>query len=315
MELALSRAPRIPWNQHDDLDPDDGDSCFVADALHAKDMSAAGKILVSHDIKPIALASNYDLETCHVSNNWLRPTEPSPHDKEMQRLKSKVVDYEAKEPAFEITIKMIDAEPVKIARIEDLTDAERRQMEGKIVADHPKVSQSICPFAISSLNLDDSYSGRYEKYRERVHMFMENYSERLERLFNQARVAIRVENTGKLQAENVVIEVSVSSGWLHDRFVWVSPRGPNAPKPRNDALLNISRLRSMAIPPRVGRHEFDFKDSPRWTSSFSVTCEDFRHEEHWGYDAIVGVDARAQGTKIVVSVTAANFRGKARAEK
>jgi len=64
------------------------------------------------------------------------------------------------------------------------------------------------------------------------------------------------------------------------------------------------------IPPRVGRHEFSFKDAPHWRSWFSVVCEDFRHGKDWNYDAIIGIDPRAAETTISVSVTASNLRGK-----
>ena len=78
VELALSYSVRIPWNLHDDLDPDDGDSRIVAEMLHAREITDAGKLLISQDIKPIALAANYDLETKHVSEKWLRQMEPAP---------------------------------------------------------------------------------------------------------------------------------------------------------------------------------------------------------------------------------------------
>lgn len=109
VELALSRAVRIKWDQHDDLDPGDGDSCIVAEVLHARDMSAHGKLLVSHDIKPIAFASNYDLPTLHVSDSWLRQPEPHPKDREIQKLNQELAQHREKEPAFEIGVELIYA--------------------------------------------------------------------------------------------------------------------------------------------------------------------------------------------------------------
>jgi hypothetical protein len=318
VELALSRAMRIPWDQHGDLDPDDGDSCIVAEALHARDMNDNGKMIVSHDIKPINFAANYDIETLHVSDAWLHQAEPSPAEKEVQRLKGKLAEYEAKEPEFKIAIEMLDGESVSIALIEDLTDAERDRIERKIVTDHPEQDQVSGPYglAFSIGNYDHSYGDRYKAYRKRIPVFMETYEQRLERLFNQTPVRVAVVNTGKIQAENLLIEVTVSSGWLHDRYVWVSPGGPGAPKPRNGLFLNRfpDFTRSMG-PPRVGRHEFAFKDEPECRSSFSVTCEDFRHGQTWSYDAIVGIDPRALDTTVSVVVTASNFRGKVGVQK
>lgn len=321
VELALSYAVRIPWERHDDLDPDDGDSCIVAEALHAKGMTGAGKLLVSQDIKPIAFAANYDLETRHVSENWLRAMEPGPADKEMQRLKGKLAEYEAKEPEFEIKIELLDCEPVSVVRIADLTEAERDRIERKIVLENPEKDQVRGQYGIMSGtgSYDHSYGDKYQAYRKRIPVFMANYAQRMERLFNQARLRVEVANTGKMQAENVVIEVSVSSGWLHDRYVWVSPNGPNgpnAPSPRTDPLLDSLRHFTQAVvPPRIGRHDFTFKDRPDWRSSFSVTCEDFRHGEDWASEAIVGIDPREAETTITVTVTASNLRGRAQQKK
>ena len=311
VELALSRAARIPWDQLDDLDPTDGDSCIVAEALHAKEMNLDGKMIVSHDIKPIAFASAYDLDTLHVSDKWLRPPEPSPHDKEIQRLKARVSEFEAKEPTFNITIEIIDPEPVPVVRIMDLTDTERAQIESKIVANNPQINQGR---GLSTrLGYDSSYEDRYKTYRRQVPIFMENYAQRLERLFNQVRFIIRVENVGKVQAENLVLEVTTSSGWLHDRFVWVSPGGPTCPQPRADYLsLGPSRFPISPALSVLGRHEFGFKDKPDWGPSFSVTCQDFRHEETWAYEAILGIDPRLTEPTITVAATAGNFRGKER---
>lgn len=322
VELALARAMRIPWDQYDDLDPDEGDSCIVAEMLHAKDMTNVGKILVSQDIRPITLATNYDLETQHVSESWLRQVEPGPADKEVQRLKGKLADYEAKEPEFEIKIEMPDGEPVSVVRIEDLTDAERDRIERKIFAMNPQQDQlrGNRPFDHVSFydTYDSTYKDRYEAYRKRVPSFMLNYAQRLERLFNQARFKITVANVGKMQAENLLVEVRVSSGWLHDRYVFVSPLGPTAPKPKNKNVFDLVRnpvLQMPTFPSRVGRHEVAFKDELSCGMAFSATCEDFRHGQDWSCDGIVGIDPRTPETKITVSVTASNFRGNAQGDK
>jgi len=153
VELALSRAVRIPWDQHDDLDPDDGDSCIVAEVLHAKDMSAAGKLIVSHDIKPIAFASNYDVPTLHVSESWLRQPEPHPKDREVQKLKHQLTQYQVAEPTFEISIDVIEAEPVELVRIEDLSDAECATIHSRIHDLNPPEDQARGTYCLASITL------------------------------------------------------------------------------------------------------------------------------------------------------------------
>jgi hypothetical protein len=120
---------------------------------------------------------------------------------------------------------------------------------------------------------------------------------------------------GKMQGENLLVEVSVSSGWLHDRYVWISPAGPISPTPHSTIFPHIPTLHSMLPRPPVGRHEFSFKDAPDWDSCFSVTCEDFRLGQDWTYQAILGIDPRTDETAISVSVTASNLRGKVQKDK
>lgn len=150
VELALSRAVRIPWDLYDDLDPEDGDSRIVAEVLHAKDISAAGKLIVSHDIKPIAFASGYDVSTLHVSDSWLRQLEPHPKDRQIQKLNHQLAQYQAAEPTLEFSIELIEPEPISLVRIEDLSDAERHTIHSRIQELNPPVGQESGAYGILS---------------------------------------------------------------------------------------------------------------------------------------------------------------------
>lgn len=313
VELALSRAFRIPWDHYDDFDPDDGDSCIVAEVLCAKDMNAVGKLIVSHDIKPIVYASNYDLATLHVSDSWLRPPEPHPKDREIQKLKQRLVQYQAAEPAFHIHIEVIAAEPVELVRIEDLSAVERATIHRRIHDLNPPVDQVRGTYRMMSAFgiYDDSYNDRFATYRKRLEVFMANYAQRLERLFNQTRVRLSVANTGNVQAENLLVEVGVANGWLHDSFVFVSPQGPKVPIPRRMPYIPMTNFQTV-IPSHVGRHEFEYKEAPNGDPTFAVTCADFRCEQEYVFDGIVSLDARAaDSSEIYIAITASNFRGTA----
>ena len=309
VEIALSSTVRIPWKEYNDLDPEDSDSCIVAEVLHAKGMKADGKLLVSHDIKPIAFASNYDLPTLHVSDEWLRQPEPHPKDREIQKLKHQLKEYEVTEPAFEITMELIDKEAVEIVQIEDLTDDERASIYSRILELNPKVTQStFYGMNVDIPSHDYSYDKKFDAYLKQVPVFVANYAQNLERLFNQARISLRVRNVGKVQAENILLEVSVTNGWIHDRFAFVSPQGPSAPKPEN-SLFPMHRFNSI-VPSRIGRPEFGFREAPKCGRHFSVTCEDFRHGQEYNFQGVVSMDARSNNTaELTINVTASNFRG------
>lgn len=315
VELALAHAVRIPWDQYDDLDPADGDSCIVAEALNAKDMNADGKLLVSNDLKPIIFASHYGLPTRHVSDSWLRQPGLHPKDQENQKLKNQVAEFERNQPEFKIKIELPDGEPVMVTRIADLTAAERECVEERIFAFNPKQDQS---YHYSGLmagfdNSNQSYDERFEAWRRRVPAYVANYEQHIERMFNQTRVKITVYNTGKVQAEHLLVEVRVSSGWIHNLYVPSSPRGPRPPKPPTNDFSAASLIRNIPrIRPLVARHEVSYKDEPERNSAFSVMCEDFRQGQEWTFEGVLGIDPRKPDTKIIVSVTAANFRGNPR---
>ncbi len=311
VELALARAIRIPWDQHDDLDPEDGDSRIVAEAIHAKDMSSDGKLIVSHDIKPIAFASSYEIQTHHVPDSWLRPSEPTPSERENQKLKQQLTELRANQPEFEIAIKLPNGEPVSLFRIKDLTEIERSDLLKKIHVMNPPVQMSEDRYDLmSSIGYNDhTYLGRFKAYRKRLLDRMENYSQCLQRLFNQARISVRVINSGKVPAENLLVEVRVEDGWLHDRYAFVSPQGPPAPRVRSShEILRMPAMMGL-VPTRVGRHDYEFREAPNCGSSLQVTCADFRHGQEWEFDGIVGFNPRdAAKTTVTVKVTASNYR-------
>lgn len=310
--LALARAHRIPWKEYSDLDPADGDSSIVAEVLNARDMNADGKLLVSHDLKPIIFATSHGVEALHVSDKWLRPLEPHPRERENQRLKSQLAQHESGQPKFEIAINLPAGELIRLRRIGDVSATERRALVEKILTLNPKYSQFTRGFMTVFDRIDDSYDERFEEYCALVSDYVVNYEEKIERLLNQTPLEISVANVGKVQAENLLIEVRVLGGWIHDRYVLTSPRGPSAPKPRANDFF-VPRILGSLPPPlkRVARHEFYFQTAPSRSERFSACCEDFRHGQNWIFDGVLGLNARSSEPSISISVTASNYRGTA----
>lgn len=311
VELALAYSVRIPWVDYDILDPNEGDACIVAEALNAVGMSDDGKVLVSQDIKPLAFAKNFGLNTKHVSETWLRPKEPSPSEKEIQRLKSKLTMYETKEPSVSVKIDIIDNEPIQTFRIRPLTSIERSSIETKIIRNNPRKTQSIQhPIPSAFPVYDHEYDREFDNYVKKIPIYVKDYENRMARLFNQARYKVSVLNDGTVPAENLLIELSVSSGWFNDRFVWESPNGPRAPSPRNNRLQSyISGIRAPIFPKPTGRHDFAFRVKPNCSAKVSATCEDFRQNQIWTLEGIIGIDSYYPETIITVSLTASNLIG------
>lgn len=316
VELQMATCSRIPWNDYDELDPDDGDSRIVAEALNVRNVVSQNRILISHDIKPLAYARGRDLPVHQASDDWLRGPEPSPKDKEIQRLKQQVAEYKKDEPTFEISIEVSDISPPIIYRVAALDAEQADAITSLIKKQNPKKSNgSKVLYGISSgfgSDRDSSYDEKYSAFITRkVPSFVEKFSEKLELLFNQRLLTVRVTNAGGIRADHLVLSIKTSDGWINSRVVAVSARGPAAPVPRPDYLssLNIHRHLENMIPPRVGRHEFETTLRARRSRELKESCEDFHSGQDYYFEGVVTPTSRNESLEITVKLTAKNLRG------
>ena len=309
VELALAKPGRIPWDDYDELDPQDGDARIVAEALHARDIEHDQKVIVSHDIKPIAYATGRDLRAVHVSDSWLRPPEPSPHDRRMQQLKQQVKELQSTEPELEIELAYSGDQPVKLYKIAELTSEEREKLVSTINGINPRPARPN-GFSLHLSALDDpSYYHRWDEYLDKtIPAFAKDFSAKMEAMFNQRRFRLTVKNTGTIRADRLVVELKTSEGWINDRWKFALPTGPKPPRERSflDHMPNIhSHIR-----PRVGRHEIEYVEGPDYARRVVVNCEDFRHGDSWTLEGILFLEASSLASvNVTARVTAANLHG------
>lgn len=316
VELQMATCSRIQWNDYDELDPDDGDSRIVAEALNVRNVASQNRILVSHDIKPLAYARGRNLPVHQASDDWLRGPEPSPKDKEIQRLKQQLAEYRKDEPTFEILIEVSDITPPTIYQVAALDAEQADAMTALLKKRNPKKSNgSSDPYGIRSVfgsNYDSSYDEKYSTFIDRkVPSFVAKFSERLELLFNQRLLTVRVTNAGDIRADHLVVSVRTSDGWINRRLVAVSASGPTAPVPRPNNLrsLNVHRYLEDMITPRVGRHEFETTLRARKSRETKASCEDFHSGQAYCFKGVVAPTSSDQPLEITVTLTAKNLRG------
>lgn len=310
VELGLVLSERIPWEDYDALDPEDGDSRIVAEALHAKGIEPDQKLLISHDIKPVALASMLGLEVLRVSDAWLRPDEPGPKDKEITRLKQRLRELEANAPVLELEILHVEADWGPLITVAPLTIDERCMLNERVIEAHPEPANGTYMGPGMVLGADRGFDRRWTAYSDVVlPNFVDSYTAKMEMAFNQRLATVIVRNVGSIQAEGIVVEISASEGWVHDKVVGVAPSGPEGPTPQDDLIFR-PRVFSDIRPLRVGRHEFEFTGEPRREQTVTATCEDFRHGAEWRFDAVVLLDPhKSEPFELAVRVTAGNLRG------
>lgn len=317
VELSMASCSRIPWDEYEELDPDDGDSRIVAEALNVRNVACKNRLLISHDIKPLAYARGRDLPVHQAGDDWLRGPEPSPKDKEIQRLKQQVAEFRKDEPSFEISIEVSDIEPPTIYRVAPLDSNQTELLIATIKRQNPKrANGSRDPYGINAALLNDrdsSYDGKYGTYiSKRVPAFASKFNEKLELLLNQRLLTICVKNSGQIRADHFVVSVKTSDGWINRRVVSVSPKGPAAPIPRPDYLSSLNLhgnlIRDM-IPPRVGRHEFETILRARRSREMQASCEDFRSGQEYYFEGVVAPSSNIEPLEISVTLTAKNLRG------
>jgi hypothetical protein len=313
VELLMATSSRIPWGDYDELDPDDGDSRIVAEALNVRNVTSENRILISHDIKPLAYARGRDLPVHQASDDWLRAPEPSPKDREIQRLKQQVAEFRKDEPTFEISIEVSDSKPLVIFEVSALDAAQTDALIAIIKRQNPRIANGTSdPFSFIN-NRDRSYDGKYSTYlSKKVPDFASKFSEKLELLFNQRLVTIRVVNAGQIRADHLVVSVRTNDGWINRRVVSVSTGGPAPPVPRPDYLNDLYVQRSVMqnlVPRRVGRHEFETTRQARRSSEVEASCEDFRSGQHYYFEGVIAPSSHAKPLEITVALTAKNLRG------
>lgn len=311
VELEMVTCSRIPWEIYDELDIDDGDGRIVAEALNARGVASSRRVLVSHDLKPLAFATGRGLPVHRASDAWLRPVEPGPKDREIQRLKQQVADFKKDEPRFDIAIDVPDGNPATVHRIAPLTEAQAASVTEAILARNPRQEQRLDNLVIGLSDYDSSYEDEYAAWKvETVPRFVAAFSEKLEMVFNQMPIAIRVTNSGPIRADHLVVSVTTSDGWINERIVVASPAGPNAPVPTPSwqRLQDVPSLNDF-MQSKVGRHELEMTRRPRRSSLLKVSCEDFRSGQEYSFAGSLMTSRTTAPLVITVSVTAANLRG------
>ncbi|OYU45715.1 MAG: hypothetical protein CFE44_05995 [Burkholderiales bacterium PBB4] len=312
VELALADCSRVDWSNYPTLDQDEPDSRIVAQALHIIGPPQSTIVVVSQDIRPLHLAKQHGLRTHHIGDNWLRPKEISESEKKAAALKRELDAMKSREPSLAISFKT-DTNSVVTHRIRDLSDTERQEFHNTILLLNPMPEQSRDPLGLGGAlfnSYDHTLFDRHQRWQEKaVPEFMRSFERKIELNFGQIEITFRIENTGQVPAESLLIRLVASGGWLNDRYVLASPSGPHAPRIRERSMLpNFHNHFNRPISP-VGKHEFTVLTPPKRSNEVQISCSDFRHGYDFEYKMIAWVDPWADKFELSAIVTATNLYG------
>jgi len=112
VDLGIAVCGRPDWDALDDLDLERGDSRVVAQVLYVQDVPFEARVVFTQDPNVMAGASRHGLQTKRLPDHWMMDPEPSPAEKEIQRLKSRVKELEATEPELSVEIRLEGSPPV-----------------------------------------------------------------------------------------------------------------------------------------------------------------------------------------------------------
>jgi hypothetical protein len=303
VDIAIATCDRVDWDSLNDLDPESPDARVVAQILHVRGVPPDRRLLFTHDINPIAMASRHGLKTRKLPDDWLLEPEPSPNERELTRARARVRELEATAPDLETDITFGVGAPLQLFQVDPLSQERQSELVERILAENPKPPQRN-PF-----DLDYTLDRRYEKYRTLiVPQHASTLHRRLEAHYGQVPFLLWVTNVGHIQAENLVLLLTAIGGTLHKRFVSYPFFGPGAPQPKaNDLFQSLHRFE---LPRQVNRHEMVFTIPPGGGDTMEAQCADFRQGRNWEFHGIALVDPHAETPlKLNVSLTPSNLPG------
>lgn len=315
VEIALADCPRIDWEQYPELDRDEPDARVVAQAMTAQGPSPASRVVVSQDIRPLYLAKRHGLKIHQVSETWLRPKEVSEAEKKAANLQRQLEAIKDREPQF--SLHLSTSQPsVVVHRIQALSPDERRAIQETIIRLSPMPKQEHSAFPSIMDDYDHTLNERYVTWaRDTIPHYVRDCERKIELNYGQLKIRFRIENTGQVPAESLLIRLTATGGWFNERYVLATPSGPSAPRPKQRSLLDFhvprtlhESIRSMAQP---GKHEFVVLSDPKRSIEVQIACADFRHGLDYEYAVIGRADPYADEFRIDAVVTAANMYGEA----
>lgn len=316
VEIALADCTRVDWEQYPDLDRDEPDSRVVAQALSAQGPSPESRVVISQDIRPLHLAKRHGLEIHQVSETWLRPREVSEAEKKAANLQRQLDAMKDREPQLSLHLST-SQHSVDVHRIKALSTDERRAIQEAIIRLSPMPEQEHSGLTSIMGDYDHTLDERYTKWeRNKVPQFVRDYERKVELNYGQLKIRFRIENTGQVPAESLLIRLTATGGWFNERYVLASPSGPSAPRPERRSLMDIhmsrtlhDSIRSMAQP---GKHEFVVLDDPKRSLEVQIACADFRHGLVYEYAVFGRADPQSDEFRIDAVVTTANLYGEAK---
>ncbi|MCL2591479.1 MAG: PIN domain-containing protein [Betaproteobacteria bacterium] len=362
IDITFPPSIRKEKRKSDDfLDPTIPDDLIILDILAYKNIYPDnGVYLLTHDSNLLLTAKNHGIKFIENPNGWLLDPEPDEKDKKIKELENKISELKKNYPEIVISVNGLSDEtqvlnksvtlyqPLNIDQIESLIDqikanhpmeedfSEPKQM-------FPKIGMGIMKYVPPPEEDIERYQNElYPTWIKKVEKTLYASHDSIELSEFTININFYIENTGAVPANNVILKVSVSDGFLLlpptdeesvDKSNLLSiPSPPAAPEGeyRHPHFPELGRLGQLAkswghINPNIGnlselmaarrdrdRNAFYWK--PRRpkepNTSFEMECTEFRHKsdkENFCFSVLIPKSDPPKGGLMTVTVTAANL--------
>jgi len=305
IDVATVANRSIDWDALGDLDRDDPDDRIVAQALNAIIDDPKRLVLLSHDMRPRDAAATHGLNALKLPETWLRDPEPSPEQKRINELETKVRLLAADQPQLKVRLEVVTPEPWAYREISAPTVDQSNVLLERKLASAPLQSRGGPFDRIRSY--DHSHDDRLEAWEAVIREDIPQMHRGLTKLHAQHRVRVSIENVGQISAEGLSLEIRSGNVTLHSIPYWVLVNGPHAPHPPMFQLpgLNPRNL----LPPQREPFRFYWDESGPG-DQLLLSCASFRqgkgHDVEVSVELLSGTSPKAQ---IEAIVTASNMKG------
>jgi hypothetical protein len=311
VHLGLATVGRLAWQAYSHLEQTDADSRIVLECIQAHEGRIGKRLFVSHDTRALAIARQEGLEAAGLPESWLRPKAPSSDEASVRRLTERVRELENTQPKLEAKVQFPVRSPT-VYRVSPMTDAEKHALIWNITERNPKPERDANAMRWGSVRANSNRvsDADYERYvNGAVPTFVNNYTRILEEHHNQFPIRVSIRNIGSIQAEALVVRVTVSTGWLNEKPVLRALDGPAPVSSQPDPFYIAPFIQANTRSP-PGRHETFLDVVPVRSRTLVMHCEDFRHGETWTFDGVVFLDPHEGAScRVAVAITAGNLRG------
>jgi hypothetical protein len=253
VRIGISRAPRLNWAKHPDLDPANPDDQLVAAALAFGNDAA----VFSHDTGPRIRARIAKIEAYEPAEVWLLPIEQTDDQRKITQLERDLKQSLSRFPNIVAGFDNFDDATSEIRLIRPVLKPLKPQVAQRVAAEylanHPRAT--VYPtgnqwirsaFDISESQVDH-YHADYSDFEAKVHDYFTNLHEHVRSMGAAAAIDYGVRNDSGVAAEGLRIEFDVegSGSLLADRedvrphVDFMMPKPPDAPRSMLDLVPSL----------------------------------------------------------------------------